>query len=120
MTDIVPMVPVTAGIKDTISNALAGAGTAVFACPVSVVAADGTPIGPKVVNGTITAGAFASAVKLYATDTAGSSPLNWMWHVIVDTDEWKAAFRFALPFNTGTSVSLGALWKTSPDNPANQ
>jgi hypothetical protein len=120
MVDIVPMVPVTAGIKDTISNALAGTGTAVFACPVSVAAADGTPIGPKTISATITAGAFASAVKLYATDTVGSSPLNWMWHVIVATDEWTTAFRFALPFNAGVSVSLGQLWKTSPDNPANQ
>lgn len=120
MTDIVPMVPVTAGIKDALTTALAGNGTAVFSCPVALAAADGTPIGPKKVSAVITAGAFVSAVKLYATDTAGSKPLNFMWNVVVDTDEWSASFRFALPFNTGTSVSLGQLWKSSPDNPGNQ
>jgi len=116
MTDLVPLVPVTASLKDPVTGLAAGSGAVTFEMSHAVVDSAGDELGPKTRTVTVTNGEFATTTKLPATDTSTNNPTSFTYKITVATDMWQQVFNVALPFSAGASRTLGNLWKTSPDN----
>jgi hypothetical protein len=119
MTDLVALVTVAAGLQNPNASVATGNGKATFHMPTPVMdTVSGSMLVPQTIEGDITNGAFVGTIKIPATDTASLSPKNWLYKIVVSTDVWNATFRAAAPV-AGSPTTLGKLWATSPDNPAN-
>lgn len=112
MTDLVPLVPVTASLKNPATGAAAGSGTVTFQMSTTVVDSAGDELGPKSIVATVVNGEFSATTKIPATDTSTNVPPTFSYTIIVNTDVWLTQFTCPVPFSAGAARTLGQLYNT--------
>lgn len=110
------LVEVTADIRDIIDTDAIVTGTVQFIAPTPLSLSGGEVLGNALARGReIAAGEFVLPVHLPANDSGDEAPQGWSWTIRVQTNVWSGEFRALVTMSMAPTISLGQLYRNSPD-----